>query len=241
MNYNHRDVDFIKLNENQYIAVACDSCGAIGLKENDIVKVPYSITGKYTSRVCLMEVLSVGAKPICLTVNVCNEPSPTGEEILNGIKDELYEAGFDLPITISTEKNMETSMTALGITVIGVIDKDDILINRISCGDYIYTIGIPSVGNEVLENQGLISDITTLNNLMKQESVKEIIPVGSSGVKGELNMLCESQVIELKLADDLQIDIDKSAGPSTVMIVINKDKLIHTYDIPVNFIGRVVK
>lgn len=240
MNYSHRDVDFIKLNDNQYMVVACDSCGAIGLKPNDIIKVPYNITGKYTSRVCLMEVLSVGAKLISLTVNVCNEPSPTGEEILKGIKDELSEAKLDIPLTISTEKNMKTSMTALGVTAIGVVNKDAILVNKISCGDYIYTLGIPSIGNEVLENQELISDIKTINALLTQESIKEIIPVGSSGITGELDMLCESQNINIQLTDDLQIDIDKSAGPCTAIIVISKDELINTYDVPVNLIGKIV-
>lgn len=240
MDYRHRDVDFIKLNDIQYMVIACDSCGSIGLKENDLVKVPYNITGKYTARVCLMEILSVGAKPICLTANVCNEPSPTGEEIVNGIQNELSELGFDVPITISTEKNMETSMTALGITVIGLIDKNNILINKASSGDYIYTIGIPSIGSEVLENQELISDITILNSLIKQETIKEIIPVGSSGINGELNMLCESQDIKVQLIDDLQIDIYKSAGPCTVIIVVSTDELIDTYNVPVNLIGRIV-
>lgn len=240
MNFTHRDADFIELNENQYMIIACDSCGSIGLKENDIIEVPYSITGKYTSRVCLMEVLSLGAKPISLTVNICNEPSPTGEEVLKGIKDELKQAKLDIPLTISTEKNMTTSMTALGITVIGIIDKNNILINRASPSDYIYSVGTPSLGDEVLKNQGLISDIKALNSIIKLNSIKEIIPVGSSGIKGELNRLCKSQSIRMKFIDDLQVDIHKSAGPSTAMIVISEDELINTYDIPVNLIGRIL-
>lgn len=239
MIYNHRDIDFIKLNEAQYLAVACDSCGAIGLKANDMVKVPYSITGKYTARVCLMEILSIGAKPIGLTVNICNEPNPTGNEILKGIKDELSQTSFDIPITISTEKNMETSMTALGITAIGIINKNDILLKGLSSGDYIYSIGIPSIGNEVLENQGLISDTKILSKVLNQEGIKEVIPVGSSGIKGELDKLCKFQSIEIRPIDTLQIDIHKSAGPCTVVVAISKTKLKATFEVPVNLIGRI--
>jgi len=240
MDYKHRDVDFVKLNEKQCLAIACDSCGAIGLKENDIIKVPYHITGKYTARVCLMEILSIGAKPIALTVNICNEPSPAGKEILKGISDELSKSGFDIPISVSTEKNMSTSMTALGVSAIGTVYTDKILINKIDSGDYIYTIGIPCIGNEVLENQSLTSDIKVLKGLLNQEFVKEIIPVGSSGIKGELDKLCESQDIKINFLNDLQIDIHKSAGPCTVIIVISEDLIKHYNDLPINLIGKII-
>lgn len=240
MTYNHRDVDFIKLNEEQYLAIACDSCGAIGLKDNDIVKVPYNITGKYTARVCLMEIMSVGAKPLSLTVNICNEPSPTGDEILKGIHDELSETGFDIPLTISTEKNMETSMTALGITAIGIINKNDIWANVISSGDFIYSIGLPNVGNEVLKNQGSISDSKILKKVLEEESIREVIPVGSSGIKGELNGLCRHHSVEVKLINDLEIDIYKSAGPCTVIIAISKTELGDVFGVPINLIGKIV-
>ncbi len=240
MDYKHRDSTFIKINKEQYLAIACDSCGAIGLKENDMVKLPCNIAGKYTTRVCLMEILSIGAKPIGLTVNICNEFNPTGREILRGIKDELDEAGVNIPITISTEKNMKTSMTALGITIIGIVDRDDIIINKISKGDYIYSIGIPSVGNEVLENKGLISDIKVLNKILSHRFIKEVIPVGSSGIKGELNKLCEYLHIKLRMEDDIQVDINKSAGPCTAIIVICKDELKNDLKVPINIIGKVI-
>ncbi len=240
MNYQHRDVDFIKVNEDQYMTIACDSCGAIGLKEHDIVKAPYSITGKYTTRVCLMEVLSIGAKPIALTVNICNEPNPTGEEILMGICDELSEAGLNIPITISTEKNMETSMTALGITVIGIINKDDILLNKISKENYVYAVGIPSIGNEVLENETSIANTEILQKLLKHRSINEIIPVGSCGIAGELDKLSKVHDMKIDFADNLHIDIHKSAGPCTVIVVISKDTIQNLFDLPTNFIGKII-
>ncbi|MCT4564400.1 MAG: alpha-ribazole kinase [Maledivibacter sp.] len=240
MRYSHRDVDFIKLNQDQYLTIACDSCGAIGLKENDIVRVPYSITGKYTARVCLMEIISIGAKPVGLTVNICNEPTPTGNEIIGGIEDELSEAGLDIPLTISTEKNMPTTMTALGITAIGLINKNDILLKDISRGDYVYSIGIPSIGNEVLENQELICNIKILNNILAEKGIKEVIPVGSAGIMGEIDKLCRQYCVEIQPLNDLHIDIYKSAGPCTVIIIISKNKLNDAFEAPINLIGRIL-
>ncbi|SKC81637.1 hypothetical protein [Maledivibacter halophilus] len=240
MIYKHRDVNFISLNESQYLVIACDSCGAIGLKENDIVKVPYNITGKYTTRVCLMEIISIGAKPIGITANISNEPNPTGDEILKGVQNEISELEFNIPITISTEKNMKTSMTALGITGFGIINKDDIVIDSIYKNSSIYSIGIPSIGNEVLENQGLICDIKILEKILKLKNIKEIIPVGSSGIKGELDKLCKYQGIEIQFEDNFEIDIYKSAGPCTTLIAISEGKLNKDFSVPINLIGKIV-
>lgn len=240
MNYRHRDVEFIKFDEYRYLAIACDSCGAIGLKENDIVDVPYSITGKYTARVCLMEILSIGAKPISITATICNELNPTGEEILTGVKDEISKLGFNIPITISTEKNMKTSMTALGITAIGIVDKDSIMVDNIYANSYIYSIGIPCIGNEVLENQDFLCNIEILKKVLKLQSIKEIIPVGSSGIKGELEKLCRYQDIEIQYENDIKIDIYKSAGPCTVMIAISKNKIDNKLSVPINIIGKII-
>ncbi|SHK44366.1 AIR synthase related protein [Paramaledivibacter caminithermalis] len=242
MLYTHRDVSFIHLNDSQFLAIACDSCGAIGLKEKDIVMVPPNITGKYTTRVCLMEILSIGATPIGITVNICNEPNPTGNNILKGVMDELSEAGFDIPITISTEKNMETYMTALGITIIGIINKNDILIKELSSGDYIYAIGNPSIGNEVLENQALISDLKILRKVLEleKENIKEVIPVGSSGIKGELDNLNKYRSIKIRFINNLKIDINKSAGPCTVIIAISKSKFKNDLGIPISLIGKII-
>lgn len=36
----NRDVSFIEMNKDLYLAVACDSCGGIGEKERDVVQYP---------------------------------------------------------------------------------------------------------------------------------------------------------------------------------------------------------
>jgi hydrogenase maturation factor HypE len=67
----YRDVDIVTLPNKDILVIACDSCGGIGLKDQDVVKAPPFIVGKYTARVCLMEVFAVGAMPAAMTVNIC--------------------------------------------------------------------------------------------------------------------------------------------------------------------------
>ena len=48
------------------MVVGCDAAGGIGPKPLDKVKVSGYTLGRFTARVALMEVLAVGASPICL-------------------------------------------------------------------------------------------------------------------------------------------------------------------------------
>lgn len=238
MSYKHRDIEFINLTQDEYLVTACDSCGGIGLKENDIVKAPNTIVGGYTARVCLMEILSVGATPMGITVNICNEPEPTGSEIVKGIKEELRTINMSLPMTISTEKNIKTSMTALGITVYGKIKMSEVLLNKVQAGDCIYTIGIPSVGNEVFINADKICTNNDILEYLSNDKVSEIIPVGSSGIKGELDKFQRETGLRVAYEDGIDIDIEKSAGPCTAAIIITKEKLMINSS-KVNCIGSI--
>lgn len=224
-------------NGSQVILISCDSCGGIGEKENDILKAPLEIVGGVTVRVPLLEILTLGAKPISVSVTISNEPEATGERILNGIKDELMNSlGYIPPLVVSTEKNMPTSMTALGITVVGVIDDIDIRISENPFYYYGYVIGRPSVGSEVLEFKDEIFGKNQLNRLLKMEEVLEIIPCGSSGIYGELDAMLSHLKDRIKSEstgqpEDLKIRLlldelsknqiyTKSCGPSTAALVI---------------------
>ncbi len=104
MGYLGRDVEVVSINKAQYLVASCDSCGAIGMKEFDAYKVPWFITGKLTTRVALLEVLSTGAMPHMLTVAISNEPYPAGDELLKGVKDELEKAGLrTLPMAVNVK------------------------------------------------------------------------------------------------------------------------------------------
>jgi hypothetical protein len=220
MGYKGRDVEIVELNEKQYLVVACDSCGAIGSKEFDLVKVDPYVVGRLTTRVALMEVLSVGAVPKALSAAVSNEPFPTSEEIISGVKDEMESILLNsVPVAISTEKNMETKQTGVGITVAGICNKEELRINKSAHGDIVYCLGIPKVGNEI---QGISdSDIAKsldISKLAKVHGINDIIPVGSRGIIKEIETLCSTLNYKFVWEPDVSVDMNKSAGPSTCLV-----------------------
>ncbi|MGB9839694.1 alpha-ribazole kinase [Thermovenabulum sp.] len=236
----YRDVSLIKLRDRTLLVIACDSAGGIGEKEMDAVKVSPYILGRFTSRVSLMEIISINAHPISLSITICAEPHPTGDLILNGIKDELKEIGLqDISFTISTEKNIKTVQTGLGVTCIGLCKNDNLLLGKVQKGDKIYIAGIPKIGKEVNLNDPEIFDLKTLLKLKELKNVKEIIPVGSKGVLGELENFSICNSLKYKLFNPLPIDIKKSAGPSTCAIIFSTDTLKSEFRVPLYLIGEI--
>ena len=45
------------------LVIACDNSGGIGMKEGDVVKVPYEVTAYYSFRVAVMECIAAGGTP----------------------------------------------------------------------------------------------------------------------------------------------------------------------------------
>lgn len=220
MGYNGRDVEVVETGSNYSIVTACDSCGGIGMKQNDVVKFHPGIVGSFTARVALMEVLSVNAVPKTISIAICNEPAPTGEEIIKGIAEELKSAALEgLPMAVSTEKNIPTSQTALGITVVGICKNDDIRVARSKPGDLVYSLGIPKVGNEITGTDDAdIARLSHIKQLLMLKGVGDIIPVGSKGILAETEMLCETVHCRFIYKPEGYIDIHRSAGPSTCLI-----------------------
>ena len=50
METKNRDVEVISLGGDQCMVVACDSCGAVGFKDLDVIQMPPSVVGRYTAR-----------------------------------------------------------------------------------------------------------------------------------------------------------------------------------------------
>lgn len=244
MGYKGRDVEVVSISGGQYIVTACDSSGAIGLKEFDVVKVPPSITGRYAARVALLEVMAVGAVPRVLTAAICNEPSPTGEGILHGVQEELKSLGLmDLQIAISTEKNMPTSQTSVGITVVGTCEKEKLRIGTSISGDRVYCIGMPLVGNEVAAAEDFqIVKGEHLIKLLNKTEIHDIIPVGSRGVMGEMESLCSTLQLGFILEGGEEIDLRKSGGPSTCAIFTSSSDIVPSdfKDVSLIRLGKLV-
>ncbi len=240
-----RDLTVLEIVEDILLVIACDSLGGIGPKREDRVRVSAELVGSYTSRVALMEVLSVAAQPISIINTLSVEYEPTGRKILNGIREEAGKIGLDSEKIIngSTEENIETSQTGMGVTVIARVDKDKLKMATSKADDLIIAIGLPLVGEEVVCNEGQIADLFDLQQLLKFKEVHEIIPVGSQGLAYEANILAKMSGLDLIIEENGRIDLNKSAGPSTTLLAAIPefilDEVKNAIKKPIHIIGRL--
>lgn len=235
-----RDLTVIKKG-SEYSFIACDSLGGIGNKSHDSLKMSPRISGKYTIRVCLNEVYSVGAKPICVISTVSNEWDNTGKEVFEGIKEELNLYSCDIPaINGSTEENFKTEMTAFGITVISETENP---VWRGSKENYgVYLIGEPFVGEEVIKNEYRNLKPSIIQDIMKYHRVGDFLPCGSKGINKELEVLCgETSLNFEKVYTDRKVNFTKSAGPSTCGIFTTDDESIDKLFPDIMLIGYLRK
>lgn len=248
--YHGRDIEVVSINSEQYLVASCDSCGAIGLKNYDLVQVAWSITGRMTTRVALLEILAVGAVPKVMTVAISNEPHPTGEEVLKGVNEELASARLALPMTISTEKNIITQQTGLGISAIGVVKKNELRIGTSRYGDEIFCLGLPKVGPEISDPEDHeILQVKHMESLLAICGIHDIIPVGSRGIRAEAQQLASNINVQLVIDPSCVLNIDKSAGPSTCLIfsssltqrdLISELAFTDLKQLPIHKIGKLI-
>lgn len=243
----YRDLTLIDINFDQTLVVSCDSSGGIGEKENDIVKTTPEVVGYFSTQVALMELLAFGAKPITVVNTLSVEMNNTGKRIIEGIKQALKPLNLSTEniVTGSTEENFPVSVTGVGITVIGMINKNEWERPLTKSGMIAVLVGIPRVGDEVLEYENSIMNISLLLKLKEKSYISEILPVGSKGVLYELEEIAKSNNIDFNLEDNISIDLKKSGGPSTCVIVsMDRSKykqLKEEFSLPVNKIGEFLK
>lgn len=212
-----RDISVVR-QARGFLVTACDTLGAIGSKPNDVVASPEEICGAYTLRVCLNELVAVGASPLLVMSLVCNEWEPTGRKVLDGIRAELEEDDYqDVPVTGSTEQNMKTTMTGLGIAVVGFATA--MRWRRTVPGDRLIVVGLPRVGGEVLAHAGELLRPSIVQSLVRRDEVGDIIPCGSRGIRHEIDVLAHEAGVRMVVREGNPVDLDKSAGPATCALV----------------------
>ena len=242
------DVSILKVPTGHAIVAGSTSSGAVGPKIMDTVKVDGRVLGKFLARVALMDVTATGAFPLLLSVTLGVEKDPTGNEIIEGIRREARSLGLDPSQVLmeNTEDNFETVQTGAGLTVVGFANEDDLRLGKTNPGDLIVAIGKPMVGDEVIlaEAKGEIADLKNVTQLSQKKYVHDIAAAGTFGIADEARMMAYSVGRQLKLADMQELDLNKSAGPATVVLVtIDKDKLEDLTSLirkPVNVIGEIL-
>lgn len=242
------DISILKIPTGHAIVIGSTSSGAVGPKAMDKVKVDGRVLGKFLARVALMDVIATGAFPLLLSVTLGVEKEPTGNEILEGIRREARSFGLDpnLVLMENTEDNFETVQTGAGLTVIGFANEDELRLGKTRPGDLIIAVGKPKVGDEVIlaELKGEIADLKNVTQLSQKKYVHDIAPVGSLGIADEARMMAYGVGRQLKLIEVQGLDLNKSAGPATVVLAtVDKEKLEDLTSLisqPINVIGEIL-
>ncbi len=243
----NRDVLLFRLANDEVLVVGCDSAGGIGPKPLDKIKVDAFTLGKFTARAALMEVLAVGANPICIVDTLGVEPEPTGNEILSGIRAEAAKAGLDpkLAVTGSTEKNIAVEQTGIGVTVIATCTLKQLKIGAAQPNDIVAAVGVPCVGEEVVpaEKAGKIADTADILKFRSATFIHELIPVGSVGIKRETQTLAEGANLKFRMLNQHAINVEKSAGPATVVLAAlaenELENLKHLTNKPISIVAQL--
>jgi len=242
------DVSILKMPTGHAIVTGSTSMGAVGPKEMDKVKVDGRVLGKFLARVALMDVTATGAFPLLLSLTLGVEKEPTGNEISEGIKREMRSIGLDPNQVLmeNTEENFQTVQTGAGLTVVGLANEDELRLGKTLPGDLIVAIGRPKVGVEVIaaEVHGEIADLKNVTQLAQKKYVHDIAPVGGFGIASEAKIVAYGVGRQLKLLETNGVDLNKSAGPATVVLVtIDKDKLEDLRTLipkPINVVGEIL-
>jgi len=242
------DISILKIPTGHAIVTGSTSSGAVGPKAMDKVKVDGRVLGKFLARVALMDVTATGAFPLLLSVTLSVEKEPTGNEILKGIRREARSLGLDpnLVLMENTEDNFETVQTGAGLTVVGFANEDELRLGKTRPGDLIIAVGMPKVGDEVIlaEIKGEIADLKNVTQLSQKKYVHDIAPVGSLGIADEARMMAYGVGRQLKLFEVQGLDLNKSAGPATVVLAtVDKEKLEDLTLLirqPINVIGEIL-
>lgn len=241
------DLLLLRMLNGQVFVVGCSSSGGIGSKPNDKVKVDGYTLGRFMSRVALIDVLASGAKPLAVTVTLSVERSEYGRSILKGVKDEALKVGVDPDSAVKEnfEDNVVTDETGLGVVAIGIASEEELKIGTSKRGDVVIAIGEPKVGIEVLqaEREKRIVDPRDVVILSKARFIHDIAPVGSYGIAQEAKHLAYSAGLKLKLKRRTGVELSKSAGPATVVLVTLNEESIRMLremvDKPLTMVGSL--
>jgi hypothetical protein len=208
----------IPFNGMDSLIIACDNSGAIGLKEQDLVHVPYETVAYYSFRVAVMECIAAGGEPISVVLhNFCgNEP---WDELVCGIQKGLSELNLsDVLITGSTESNFSLMQSALGLVVIGKKVTAQSTEMTYTKQLRFAVVGMPLVGDEVIENKYHVAPLSVFQEISKVSDVM-IWPVGSKGILYEITQMFPNQEFSQEMVIT-NVDILKSAGPATCFLAV---------------------
>ncbi len=248
------DIQLIDYGED-YLMIACDSSGGIGNKPADTLSLEPEIAGYYAAFVPLVECMAIRGKILSIVDTLAVEMVPTGQRIIQGVHKAIVDIGGNVEqLTGSTEDNMETVMTGIGVTVLGCVSKKNVDREWQGKSKEIFCIGIPKVGQvffeeEIVAQKGEVMSLALMKKLSQCSWIEHMLPVGSKGIEHELQVLTQryqqSVEVEEKIVDPVtgqKISISQSAGPATCLLVVVEKKECLNLEkirkkIPVTYVG----
>lgn len=196
------------LDEN--LVVTTDNSGGIGEKAHDVVVVSDQLTAYYAARVTLLEQWAAHAEPIMVMIhNFSGHDS--WKKYVHGVTKLLEEVELaDLPISGSTETNMELLQSAIAVTMVGKRKK-----RLPSLDGEWFVYGSPLVGEEVIQQPDEVASLQKMKDALDKDLVNRIWPIGSKGLLHEVRQVFQDPHADIQVA----LDLYKSAGPSTAVLV----------------------
>ncbi|MEL7610807.1 MAG: alpha-ribazole kinase [Bacillota bacterium] len=214
---------------------AADSCGGAGNLPCDALFAEPETVGAFAARTALLEVLCTGARPVFGSICISNDPL-LAQRLLEGVRSVLKGS---LPLIVSTEKNLKTGMTAIGVALTGRCASSSLRIGGARRGDFVYCAGLPLVGEEVLKRSQCIPSPEWVEQTLARGGVRAALPVGSRGVAAEAEVLARESGLTANFVQT-RIDLTRSAGPSTcVLFAAEPGALESGKGVPVERIARL--
>ncbi|MBF8185323.1 hypothetical protein ITP53_06145 [Nonomuraea sp. K274] len=243
-----RDMSLYPIGNGTLLVTACDAAGGIGEKGEDIEPAPPESVGYFCARVTMLELLTLGATICSVSCTFSVEREPTGRRLLAGVRKQLREESLDgrIAFTISSENNFPSVQTGIGVTMSGLVGERDVPWDAVHPGDRLLVLGSRLVGRHVRVGHPAMVRVPTVRSLVKCDEVREVIPVGSGGVAGELAQLAARGIrIDTSSHADTA-DWSGSGGPATAVLVIAASDFdlpaaaAHLQpDVPIQWIGQV--
>lgn len=212
--------------------LACDSVGGIGPKPADAFHIDAASTGHFATRVPLLEVICAGAQPLVVVNNLCVEAEPTGREMIDAVRELAATVGVPAEnVTGSTEDNVETRSTGIGVTVLGLLagraGLDGAPATSVArpggaqAGDVVVCLGMPrsAPADRLHIGHPDLVDLGELASALASGVVHDALPVGSKGLQWEAPLLAESAGLGLVWEAELPVPIESSGGPSSCVLV----------------------
>lgn len=211
--------DLLVIDGSQPLVIACDSVGGIGPRPADPVRVPAELVAHFAARVPLLEVLCSGARPIALINTLCHGMADAAP-FIDTFRAVASEIGIPPEaVTGSTEENVPSPATGVGVTVVGALTRD-LLAGGGHPGDLVVCVGWPRSAphDEVFIGHPDIVPLATAQVLVDSPSVHDALPVGSRGIGHEAGQLAASAGCGLDWLEH-PLPLDASGGPSSCMLI----------------------